>query len=121
MYPGTTQVVIQQATVDTWNMHATPMHGYAGNVRTGVGIESRLLPFNFLNLRGMMTLGSDNATTYASGGRVKQRPGRKLTEEVGIRCKDDHGNAGTSRGGGWDGEEAGKRRRQGHPREDQGT
>ena len=54
----------------------------------------------------MITLVSDNAMIYALRGRVDKWSGRKLSEEVDIRCKDAYGNAGTGHGGGRDGGEA---------------
>ena len=78
--------------------------GYAGNANNGVEMKSRLV-FKFLNLGEMMTLGSYDAMIYALRGRVDQWSGCKLSEEVGIRCKDTYGTAGTGHGGGRDGGE----------------
>ena len=86
-------------------VRATLKDGYAGNAKTGVEMESRLL-FKFPNLGEMMTLGSYDAMIYALRGRVDKWSGRKLSEEVDIRCKDAYGNAGTGHGGGRDGGEA---------------
>ena len=68
-------------------LRATLKDGYAGNAKTGVEMESRLL-FKFPNLGEMMTLGSDNAMIYALKGRVDQWSVRKLSEEVGLRRRD---------------------------------
>jgi NADH dehydrogenase len=66
-YPGTAQVAIQQATVAGWNVFAT----LTGNSK-GVGDRGpKLLPFKFLNLGEMMTLGSDDATISTLGGNVE--------------------------------------------------
>jgi len=65
-YPGTAQVAIQQATVAAWNVYATLTR--ADNAAYG---ESKLLPFKFLNLGEMMTLGSDDATISTLGGAVE--------------------------------------------------
>jgi len=66
-YPGTAQVAIQQATVAGWNVFATLTDN-------GKGVGDRgpkLLPFKFLNLGEMMTLGSDDATISTLGGNVE--------------------------------------------------
>jgi len=69
-YPGTAQVAIQQATVAAWNVYATLMYG--STVKKSSGPQgSKLLPFKFLNLGEMMTLGSDDATISTLGGRVE--------------------------------------------------
>ena len=68
-------------------VRATLKDGYAGNAKTGVEMESRLL-FKFPNLGEMMTLGSYDAMIYALRGRVDQWSGCKISEDVGIRCND---------------------------------
>jgi len=72
-YPGTAQVAIQQATVAAWNAYATLTYGTGDRRRrtTGTDAESKLLPFKFLNLGEMMTLGSDDATISTLGGLVE--------------------------------------------------
>ncbi|KAL7535712.1 hypothetical protein ACHAXR_010946 [Thalassiosira sp. AJA248-18] len=65
-YPGTAQVAIQMATVAAWNVYATLTYGSKDN-----GQASKLLPFKFLNLGEMMTLGNDDATISTLGGRVE--------------------------------------------------
>ena len=68
-YPGTAQVAIQQATVAAWNIYATLMYEQPGKRRGEQ--RSKLLPFKFLNLGEMMTLGSDDATISTLGGLVE--------------------------------------------------
>jgi NADH:ubiquinone reductase (non-electrogenic) len=66
-YPGTAQVAIQQATVAVWNVFATLTANYKAVGERG----PKLLPFKFLNLGEMMTLGSDDATISTLGGNVE--------------------------------------------------
>jgi NADH dehydrogenase len=62
-YPGTAQVAIQMATVAAWNVYATLANSNAN------GQDSRkLLPFTYLSLGEMMTLGRDDATISTLGG-----------------------------------------------------
>ena len=68
-------------------VHATVKDGYAGNAKTGVEMEKRLI-FKFPNLGEMITLVSDNAMIYALRGRVDQWSVRKLSDEVGLRRRD---------------------------------
>mmetsp|Transcript_8583 Transcript_8583/g.15159 ORF Transcript_8583/g.15159 Transcript_8583/m.15159 type:complete len:580 (+) Transcript_8583:67-1806(+) len=71
-YPGTAQVAIQQATVAAYNVYETLTSENASNRKGGnVKKESKLLPFKFLNLGEMMTLGTDDATISSLGGRVE--------------------------------------------------
>jgi NADH:ubiquinone reductase (non-electrogenic) len=67
-YPGTAQVAIQMATVAAWNIYATLT--YPNNANDDRQ-ESKLLPFKFLNLGEMMTLGTDDATISTLGGLVE--------------------------------------------------
>ena len=67
-YPGTAQVAIQQATVASWNVFAKLTYG--SKVVSGEQ-RSKLLPFKFLNLGEMMTLGTDDATISTLGGLVE--------------------------------------------------
>jgi NADH dehydrogenase len=71
-YPGTAQVAMQQATVASWNVFATLT---TNNRRVGGGDDERgipkLLPFNFISLGEMMTLGSEDATISTLGGNVE--------------------------------------------------
>mmetsp|Transcript_22487 Transcript_22487/g.48981 ORF Transcript_22487/g.48981 Transcript_22487/m.48981 type:complete len:589 (+) Transcript_22487:159-1925(+) len=71
-YPGTAQVAMQMATVAAWNIYATLSNDIkAGKARAGGNRETvKLLPFSFLNLGEMMTLGSNDATITTLGGRV---------------------------------------------------
>lgn len=71
-YPGTAQVAMQMATVAAWNVYATLVYGSTDNQnRAGNGQVSKLLPFKFLNLGEMMTLGTDEATISTLGGLVE--------------------------------------------------
>jgi len=69
-YPGTAQVAIQQATVAAYNVYAT-LSGDSSSSRVGSEQRSKLLPFKYLNLGEMMTLGSDDATISTLGGLVE--------------------------------------------------
>jgi len=71
-YPGTAQVAIQQATVAAYNVYAI-LNGDGNSSRVGSGkrSKSKLLPFKYLNLGEMMTLGSDDATISTLGGLVE--------------------------------------------------
>jgi NADH:ubiquinone reductase (non-electrogenic) len=66
-FPGTAQVAIQQATVAGWNVFAT-LTGQGSHVGER---GPKLLPFKFLNLGEMMTLGSHDATISTLGGNVE--------------------------------------------------
>jgi len=70
-YAATAQVAMQQATVASWNVYATLTNKYIpkrnGNDRDTV----ELLPFNFINLGEMMTLGSNDATISSLNGLVE--------------------------------------------------
>ena len=62
-YPGTAQVAMQMATVAAWNIFATLAN------RTEKGSNSlKLLPFTYLSLGEMMTLGPNDATISTLGG-----------------------------------------------------
>lgn len=67
-YPGTAQVAMQMATVAAWNVYATLAYRSSP---TGDRRDSKLLPFKFLNLGEMMTLGTDDATISTLGGLVE--------------------------------------------------
>ncbi len=60
-YPGTAQVAMQMATVASWNIYASLSKKYSGR-------EQALLPFSYLNLGEMMTLGTNDATISTLGG-----------------------------------------------------
>ena len=68
-YAATAQVAIQQAPVAAWNVFATIMNKEGRRDRSGD--EYKLLPFEYLNLGEMMTLGSDDATISSLGGLVQ--------------------------------------------------
>jgi NADH:ubiquinone reductase (non-electrogenic) len=78
-YPGTAQVAIQQATVASWNVFATLTATTNNNRRVGGGDDyeergttsPKLLPFKFISLGEMMTLGSEDATISTLGGNVE--------------------------------------------------
>jgi len=73
LYPATAQVAIQQATVAAWNVYATlTSRTDVPTARRADTVEkSRLLPFKFLDLGEMMTLGSEDATISTLGGAVE--------------------------------------------------
>ena len=68
-YAATAQVAIQQAPVAAWNVFATVMNKRGRRDRSGE--EYKLLPFEYLDLGEMMTLGSDDATISSLGGLVQ--------------------------------------------------
>jgi NADH dehydrogenase len=80
-YPGTAQVAIQQATVASWNVFATLLTAKTNNNSRVVGDDDyeergttttpKLLPFKFISLGEMMTLGSEDATISTLGGNVE--------------------------------------------------
>ena len=77
-YPATAQVAMQMATCAGWNVYATlssnsndPNSGKSGGTYPPVAGAPRLLPFNFVSLGEMMTLGSDDATISTLGGAVE--------------------------------------------------
>jgi NADH:ubiquinone reductase (non-electrogenic) len=63
-YPGTAQVAMQMATVASWNIYATLSKKYCGREQDSL----KLLPFSYLNLGEMMTLGTNDATISTLGG-----------------------------------------------------
>ena len=63
-YPGTAQVAMQMATVASWNIYATLSKKYSGREQDSL----KLLPFSYLNLGEMMTLGTNDATISTLGG-----------------------------------------------------
>lgn len=69
-YPGTAQVAMQQATVASWNVYATLVNTTAkkNGSRRGEQNAMKLLPFSYLNLGEMMTLGTNDATISTLGG-----------------------------------------------------
>jgi NADH:ubiquinone reductase (non-electrogenic) len=69
-YPGTAQVAMQQATVASWNVYATLVNTTAkkNGSRRGEQNAMKLLPFSYLNLGEMMTLGNNDATISTLGG-----------------------------------------------------
>ena len=68
-YAATAQVAIQQAPVAAWNVFATVMNSRGRRDRSGE--EYKMLPFEYLDLGEMMTLGSDDATISSLGGLVQ--------------------------------------------------
>jgi len=68
-YAATAQVAIQQAPVAAWNVFATMMNNKGKRDRSGE--EYKLLPFEYLNLGEMMTLGAEDATISSLGGLVQ--------------------------------------------------
>lgn len=62
-YPGTAQVAIPMATVAAWNIYATLV-----NDSTTSSEQLKLLPFTYLSLGEMMTLGRNDATISTLGG-----------------------------------------------------
>ncbi len=64
-YPGTAQVAMQMATVASWNIYATLLKKYSGREQEDT---LKLLPFSYLNLGEMMTLGTNDATISTLGG-----------------------------------------------------
>ena len=68
-YAATAQVAIQQAPVAAWNVFATVMNKEGRRDRSGD--EYKMLPFEYLNLGEMMTLGTDDATISSLGGLVQ--------------------------------------------------
>jgi NADH:ubiquinone reductase (non-electrogenic) len=62
-YPGTAQVAIQMATVASWNIYATLANDTTKNKES-----LKLLPFTYLSLGEMMTLGRNDATISTLGG-----------------------------------------------------
>ena len=69
-YPGTAQVAIQMATVAAWNIYATLANGTKGGSNS-----LKLLPFTYLSLGEMMTLGPNDATISTLGGIELSGPG----------------------------------------------
>jgi len=63
-YPGTAQVAMQMATVASWNIYASLSKEYSGREQD----TFTLLPFSYLNLGEMMTLGTNDATISTLGG-----------------------------------------------------
>jgi len=63
-YPGTAQVAMQMATVASWNIYATLSKKYSSREQDSL----KLLPFSYLNLGEMMTLGTNDATISTLGG-----------------------------------------------------
>lgn len=62
-YPGTAQVAMQMATVASWNIYATLAKGKTNNSES-----LKLLPFTYLSLGEMLTLGRNDATISTLGG-----------------------------------------------------
>jgi NADH dehydrogenase len=74
-YPGTAQVAIQMATVAAWNVYAT-LANEKNDERISRENESlKLLPFTYLNLGEMLTLGRNDATISTIGGIEIDGPG----------------------------------------------
>lgn len=64
-YPGTAQVAIQQAPVVAWNVISTLQNNDKNSSE-----KLKLLPFRYLDLGNMMTLGSNDASITSLGGLV---------------------------------------------------
>ncbi|KAL7463121.1 hypothetical protein ACHAXS_003502 [Conticribra weissflogii] len=69
-YAATAQVAMQQATVASWNVYATLTNKYIPTSSNHPN-PVELLPFNFINLGEMMTLGSNDATISSLNGLVE--------------------------------------------------
>eukprot|EP00566_Odontella_aurita_P005937 CAMPEP_0113583042 /NCGR_PEP_ID=MMETSP0015_2-20120614/32272_1 /TAXON_ID=2838 /ORGANISM="Odontella" /LENGTH=565 /DNA_ID=CAMNT_0000487825 /DNA_START=203 /DNA_END=1900 /DNA_ORIENTATION=+ /assembly_acc=CAM_ASM_000160 len=67
-YAATAQVAMQQAPVVAWNIFAYLNNNYN---RRGGDKSLKLLPFSYLDLGEMMTLGNDDATISSLGGLVQ--------------------------------------------------
>ena len=74
---ATAQVAMQQAPVAAWNVYAT-LANRASKVLTKSGVEGvgegglkKLLPFRYVDLGEMMTLGNNDATVSSLGGLVE--------------------------------------------------
>ena len=63
-YPATAQVAIQQAAVVAWNVCEVLNHPDS----TTTNVDEALLPFRYVELGEMMTLGTDDATIQSLGG-----------------------------------------------------
>ena len=74
-YPGTAQVAIQQATVAAWNIYATLASESSEGLVSRGKEPLKLLPFTYLNLGEMMTLGRNDATISTLGGIELSGPG----------------------------------------------
>jgi NADH:ubiquinone reductase (non-electrogenic) len=66
-YAATAQVAMQQAPVAAWNVYAT-LHNLEN--KNNAQDDLKLLPFQYLALGEMMTLGSDDATISGLEGLV---------------------------------------------------
>jgi len=67
-YPGTAQVAMQQAPVVAWNVFSTLRNkGIENDERE----RQKLLPFRYLDLGNMMTLGSNDASITSLGGLIQ--------------------------------------------------
>jgi NADH dehydrogenase len=67
-YPATAQVAMQMATVASWNVYATLVNTYVKKYCDREQDPVKLLPFSYLNLGEMMTLGTNDATISTLGG-----------------------------------------------------
>ena len=68
-YPATAAVAMQQAPVVAWNVFSSTMTRKQQDVGSEIGITSyEQLPFEYLDLGQMMTLGDDDATITSLNG-----------------------------------------------------
>ncbi|KAL7485334.1 hypothetical protein ACHAW6_010929 [Cyclotella cf. meneghiniana] len=74
-YPGTAQVAIQMATVAAWNVYATLANQKNDGSISRENESVKLLPFTYLNLGEMLTLGRNDATISTFGGIEIDGPG----------------------------------------------
>merc|ERR1712087_443419 len=65
-YPGTAQVAMQQAPIVAYNVFSTLQNNSQNQNQ-----NQKLLPFRFLDLGNMMTLGSNDASISSLGGLVQ--------------------------------------------------
>ena len=66
-YSTTAQVAIQQATVAAWNVYASLSDNDDGTA----ALKREPLPFSYLDLGEMLTLGEEDASITSLGGAVR--------------------------------------------------
>jgi len=67
-YPATAQVALQQATVTAWNVYSQYMTSIASDSSSK---EYDLLPFEYVDLGEMLSLGSDDASISSLQGNIQ--------------------------------------------------